>query len=171
MIKKIVAVFSVVACLSLTACANNDMNTYSSYDVGRESTVDFGTILQMREVKVQGENSGTGSIIGGTTGGLAGSALGNGGGQVVGVIGGILVGAIAGGVAEQEVKNRKGIEYTITKADGKTVTIVQNVGKDDEPLHKGERVMIQTRGSYRRVLPAESLPTEVKKPKDIETVQ
>jgi len=169
--KNLLAIFAILAGLTLTACAPTDtMNQYSEADVGRETTVEFGRIVRMREVKVRGQNTGTGAVIGGTAGGLAGSAIGNGNGQVAGVIGGLLIGAIAGGIAEQEMKNRKGIEYTITKRSGKTVTIVQNIAKDDVPLQRGARVMIQTSGQYMRVLPAEDLPDAVKKPHDIKVV-
>ena len=168
--KNLLAIFAVLACLTLTACAHDSMNNYSEADVGQETSVEFGRIVHMREVKITGKNTGTGVVVGGTAGGLAGSAIGNGNGQIAGVIGGLLIGAIAGGIAEQEMQNRKGIEYTITKRSGKTVTIVQNIAKDDEPLHKGARVMIQTQGTYMRVLPADDLPDAVKKPHDIKVV-
>lgn len=44
---------------------------------------------------------------------------------------------------------------------------MQNIAKDDEPLHRGQRVMIQTSGTYMRVLPADPLPTSITKPADI----
>ncbi len=108
----------------------------------------------------------------GATGlGLAGAQIGNGSGSVAGAIGGVVLGAIIGGVAEQQMQKRKGIEYTITKRNGKTITIVQNIMKDDMPLRKGERVMIQTTGQYMRGLPAEDMPENVKKAKDIKVYE
>lgn len=163
-----VALFSIFLTLAgLTGCVTDGQNTYSEADVGRETQVEFGRIVRAREVKVQGQNTGTGSVVGATGLGLAGAQIGNGSGSVAGAIGGVVLGAIIGGVAEQQMQKRKGIEYTITKRSGKTVTIVQNIQKDDTPLRKGERVMIQTTGSYMRVLPADDLPEKVKKPKDI----
>lgn len=167
-----VALFSILLTLAgLTGCVTDGQNTYSEADVGRETQVEFGRIVRAREVKVQGQNTGTGSVVGATAGGLAGSAIGKGDGSVAGIIGGVVIGAIIGGVAEQQARNRKGIEYTITKRSGKTVTIVQNIQKDDTPLRKGDRVMIQTTGSYMRVLPADDLPEKVKKPKDIKVYE
>lgn len=156
---------------TLTACVTDGQNTYSEADVGRETQVEFGRIVRAREVKVQGQNTGTGSVVGATGLGLAGSQIGNGSGSVAGAIGGVVLGAIIGGMAEQQMQKRKGIEYTITKRSGKTVTIVQNIQKDDAPLRKGDRVMIQTTGSYMRVLPADDLPEKVKKPKDIKVYE
>jgi outer membrane lipoprotein SlyB len=153
--------------LSLSACAVDSQNTYGWQDVGHETSVEFGRIVAARPVKIQGQNTGTGAAVGMGAGALAGNGIGDGNGQVAAIIGGALLGAIVGGVAEQQAQNRRGIEYTITKRSGKTVTIVQNIAKDDEPLHRGQRVIIQTSGNYMRVLPADQLPTSIKKPADI----
>ena len=51
------------------------------------------------------------------------------------------------------------------------MTVAQNQNKGDRVLQKGERVIIQTSGSYQRVLPAEHLPTEIKKPKGIKMAE
>lgn len=152
---------------TLSGCVTDSQNMYSESDVGRETATEFGRIVKVREVKIQGKNTGTGSAIGATAGGVAGSQIGNGNGSVAAALGGIVIGAIIGGVAEQQAQKRKGIEYTITKRNGKTVTIVQNIAKDDQPLRKGQRVLIQTSGSYMRVLPDDDLPEKIKRPKDI----
>lgn len=167
----------------LSGCATDSQNQYSSSDIGQQIDVDFGTVVAERQVKVQAENSGLGAAGGGLAGAGVGSAFGQGSGQGYAILGGLIVGAIAGGIAEHELQNRVGIEYTITKADGHTIIIVQNVAKDDKPIKVGQRVMIQTSGKsiiqsgdktvaqasgkYVRVLPAEDLPTEIKKPKGI----
>jgi outer membrane lipoprotein SlyB len=161
-----IALFALILTLStLTACVTDGQNTYSEADVGRETQIEWGRIVKAREVKIQGKNTGTGSVVGATAGGLGGAQIGNGSGSVAGAIGGVVLGAIIGGVIENQAQKRMGIEYTITKRNGKTVTIVQNIMKDDAPLRKGDRVMIQTTGSYMRVLPADDLPEKVKKPK------
>lgn len=50
------------------------------------------------------------------------------------------------------------------------MTIVQNMNKGDILLNPGQRVMVQTSGSYQRVLPADNLPTEIKRPQGIRVV-
>jgi outer membrane lipoprotein SlyB len=152
---------------TLTACVTDSQNSYSSLDVGKQVDVEFGRVVRVRTVKVQGQNTGVGSTIGATAGGVAGSQIGSGDGSVAGALGGIVIGAIIGGIAEHQAQQRKGIEYTITKRNGKTVTIVQNIAKDDAPLRKGQRVLIQTSGTYMRVLPDDDLPAKIKKPADI----
>lgn len=154
--------------LTLSGCVTDSQNAYSEFDVGRQVEVEFGRIVRVREVKIQGQNTGTGAVVGGAAGGIAaGNAIGSGDGSVAAAVGGVVIGAVIGSIIEQQAKNRKGIEYTITKRNGKTVTIVQNIAKDDAPLGKGQRVLIQTSGTYMRVLPDNDLPNKIKKPADI----
>jgi outer membrane lipoprotein SlyB len=51
--------------------------------------------------------------------------------------------------------------------NGKTLTVAQNVSEKDVIHAVGDRVMVQINGQYQRVLPANSLPTEIEKPKGI----
>lgn len=156
--------------LLLAACTTNSQNQYSAADTGKQVEVEFGRILSIREVKVQNPNTGAGAVGGGLAGAAAGSTIGSGTGNVYATLGAALVGVVAGSLIEQEIQNKKGIEYTITKSNGKTVTIVQNIAKDDVPLAPGQNVTIQTSGEYQRVMPADNLPDQVKKPKTIKLV-
>lgn len=153
--------------VALSACAHDGQSRYSEQDVGISSIVEFGTIINVREIDITGKNSGAGALAGGALGAGVGSNVGGGNGQAVGIIGGAIVGAIAGAAAEQAMANRKGIEYTITKESGQTVTVAQNLNPEDKVLAKGERVIVQISGSYQRVLPANDLPTEMNRPKGI----
>ena len=163
--KRILAAFCILA---LSACATpNGQNQYSATDVGQSTLVEFGTIINVREVGITGKSSGAGALAGGALGGAAASNMGNGNGQAVAVVGGVIIGAIAGAAAEQAAIDSKGIEYTIIKENAQTVTIVQNQNKDDRVLQKGERVIVQISGSYQRVLPASELPEQIKRPKGI----
>jgi hypothetical protein len=97
----------------------------------------------------------------------AGSYVGNGSGQIWAAGAGLLAGAIAGAAAEQAAANSTGVEYVVTTEQGKTMTIVQNMNPGDVLLPTGSRVMVQTSGSYQRVLPADALPESIKRPKGI----
>jgi outer membrane lipoprotein SlyB len=66
---------------------------------------------------------------------------------------GSVIGGIAGAAAEQAMANRQGIEYLIKFQNGNTESIVQNIAKTDEPIAKGECVMVQFGSNYQRVLP------------------
>ena len=59
---------------------------------------------------------------------------------------------------------------TIVTEKGETLTIAQYFKKDEPIIEVGQRVMVQTSGSYQRVLPAEHLPTEIKRPKGIKVI-
>jgi outer membrane lipoprotein SlyB len=70
-------------------------------------------------------------------------------------------------MAEQAASDHKGIEYVITIEKGETITIVQNLNSDEQPVKPGHRCMVQNSGMYQRVLPADDLPTKIKRPKRI----
>jgi outer membrane lipoprotein SlyB len=163
--KHIIALFAAVALL--TSCAHPSQSRYGFQDVGKKTTVSFGTIISEREVDITGQNTGTGALVGAGVGAGAGSYVGKGSGSIWAAAGSALAGAIVGGMAEQAISDRKGIEYVITLENGETVTIVQNISSDDLPLKQGDRVMVQGEGQYQRVLPAAALPEKVKRPKKI----
>ena len=155
------------AILPLAACAHPGQNRYGFQDVGKPTAVSFGTVITSRPVEITGQNTGTGAAVGLGAGAAAGSAFGSGNGQLGAVLAGALIGAIAGGMTEQAMQDRTGIEYTVTLENGKTLTIVQNIHEDGKPLRKGQRVMVQESGAYSRVLPADDMPTKIKRPKKI----
>lgn len=135
----------------LSGCAEQQgLDVYNANEVGKQSDISFGKIIAVHRVKIQGENSGAGVLAGAATGGVVGSTMGNGKGSALTTIAGALIGGIAGNAAEKAMKNRIGVEYIIKKEKGKTVSIVQNIGKDEMPLAVGQRVMIQTSGEYQK---------------------
>ncbi|MCM8736424.1 hypothetical protein M5E06_20055 [Azospirillum sp. A1-3] len=155
---------------SLAGCATQGQSRYSFQDVGRASVVEFGTVVASRQVDIRGQNTGVGGVVGGTAGGLAMSNVGQGSGNVAAILGGVLVGAAIGAMAEQAASDRIGIEYTITLANGKTITIVQEQAAGDRVFNPSERVMVQANGTYQRVLPADHLPNQIARPQGIKVV-
>ena len=148
--KKLFSTLVVLSSLTtLSACQSpQSQNTYDAAEVGKQTDIEFGVIRAVKHVKVQAEQSGVGTIGGAAAGGVAGSTVGGGKGAVLTAIGGAILGGLAGNAAESALRDKVGIQYIIRKENGKTVSIVQNIGKDDIPLHIGQRVMIQTTGSY-----------------------
>lgn len=104
-----------------------------------------GRVVSIREVAVRTSQSGVsdGTLIGGGVGAaggaVAGAAIGGTAGSAVlgGVLGGI-GGAIAGTAIDRN-SSRPGIEVTVQKDDGTTVTIAQ---RDDGDVQMGDRVII-----------------------------
>ncbi|WP_451983460.1 hypothetical protein [Azospirillum endophyticum] len=155
---------------SLAGCATQGQSRYSFQDVGRASAVEFGTVVASRPVDIRGQNTGVGGVVGGTAGGLAMSNVGRGTGNVAAILGGVLVGAAVGAIAEQAASDRVGIEYTITLANGKTITIVQEQAAGDRVFNPADRVMVQASGTYQRVLSADHLPNQIARPQGIKVV-
>jgi outer membrane lipoprotein SlyB len=159
---------SIILLACLTACTQPGQNRYGYQDVGRNTIVEFGTVISEREVDITGQNTGLGATAGALGGGLGGAYIGQGGGSLGAMLAGAVIAGVAGHMAEQAVSDHKGIEYVITTEKGATMTLVQNLNKDEAPIKPGHRVMVQTGGAYQRVLPADDLPTKIKKPKKIE---
>lgn len=154
--------------LTLSACAQQSgYSQYQQGEVGISSIADYGTIVAARKIGITGKNSGAGGLAGGTLGAATGANMGGGNGQLVGMVGGAIVGAVAGAATEQAMADHVGIEYTVVKQNGDTITVAQNQNVGDPILAVGSRVIIQTSGSYQRVLSATSLPEKMKRPKGV----
>lgn len=134
------------------ACANNGVapgyvNTASasssSYS-GYTPTGEAGRVVAVNDTSIRGGGgSGNGPMVGGLLGGLGGLAIGASGGRGIGggLIGGVLgaaAGAIGGAIFDRQTPGR-GIEVTVQKDNGQTVTIAQ---KDDGDVQLGDRVQI-----------------------------
>lgn len=114
----------------------------SGYGAYRGET---GRVMAIRETQVRGGGSGvsSGTLVGGGLGAAGGAAIGAAttnsvGGAVVGGLLGAVGGAIAGTAIDRN-SGRRGIEVTIQKDDGGTVTVAQY---DDGDVQMGDRVQI-----------------------------
>jgi outer membrane lipoprotein SlyB len=154
----------------MSGCASPGQSRYAVRDVGRASIVEFGTVVGARQVDIKGQNTGAGAIAGGAAGGIAMSGVGNSSGNAAAILGGVVAGAVVGAIVEQSLSDRTGIEYTITLANGKTITLAQEQQQGDRVFIPGDRVMVQANGTYQRVLAADHLPTEIARPKAIKVV-
>jgi outer membrane lipoprotein SlyB len=161
---------SIAALLVLAACQHPGQNVYRYDEVGKASLINFGTVVAVREVAVQGRNTGLGAATGAAAGGLAGSQFGSGGGSAAATLAGVIIGGIAGAMAEQGAANRTASEYTVVLETGVTMTVVQDHNDGERILQPGERVMLQVTGGTQRVLAAQGLPTEIKRPTGIAVI-
>jgi outer membrane lipoprotein SlyB len=104
-----------------------------------------GRVVAIREVPLRNGGSGVndGTLIGGGVGAaggaVAGAAIGGTAGSAI--LGGVLgaVGGAVAGTAIDQNSTRRGIEVTVQKDDGTTVTIAQ---RDDGDVQMGDRVVI-----------------------------
>ena len=165
---------AVAALLALTACtAHDSQNRYKDGEVGVSHSVEFGTVLNVREVEITGKNTGTGTLLGAGVGAGAGSYIGKGDGNIWATAGVALAGAVAGHFAEQAMNDRTGLEYVVNMQSGETKTIVQEKDEKDTPINPGDHVMLQycdgsshsqkcKDGAYQRLIPVKKLPPYVK---------
>ena len=125
-----------------------------------------GRVVSINDVRLRGGGGGggggsgpsNGTMIGGLLGGLGGIAIGASGGRGVGggLIGGVL-GAVGGAIAGTIIDNHtniggggRGIEVTVQKDNGQTVTVAQ---RDDGDVQLGDRVqVVQGRGGVAKVV-------------------
>jgi outer membrane lipoprotein SlyB len=142
--------FALLGALSAAGCAPvHSGSTYSRSQAGQEQRVSKGTILAMREVKVEGTDTGAGTIGGAVVGGAAGSTLGQGArANLAGAAVGAVLGAVVGAMAESRLTEATAIEFTVREENGATIAVVQ---ANDQGLREGERVAI-LRGSQVRIV-------------------
>jgi outer membrane lipoprotein SlyB len=121
-----------------------------------------GRVVSINDVSLRGGGggggSGSGTMIGGLLGGLGGIAIGASSGRGVGggLVGGVL-GAVGGAIAGNILQNHttiggggRGIEVTVQKDSGETVTVAQ---RDDGDVQLGDRVqVVQGRGGVAKVV-------------------
>jgi outer membrane lipoprotein SlyB len=137
---------------ALSGCATSTAgDTYSRDQVGSVNQVEMGTVLGVRQVKIEGTKSGIGTTAGVIAGGAAGSQIGGGtASNIIGGVAGAVVGGLIGAAAEEGLTRDTGYEYSIKLDDGRTVTIVQ---AGDAAIAPGTRVQVIF-GERARVVPA-----------------
>ena len=142
MIKRVLVV-SMVG-LSLVGCVNNDTlsgDVYTASEAKQVQNVSYGTIVNVRQVQIQGGDDS--NVIGAIGGAVLGGSLAT------------AAGAVAGGVAGQGVQSAmnktQGVELEIRKDDGNTIMVVQKQGNTH--FSPGQRVVLASNGSQVTVSP------------------
>lgn len=150
--KKLTLSCLLLASLVLSGCASSlGGSTYSRSEARGEMSVRIGTVLAVRDVKIEG--SGTaGAITGATLGGLAGASHSGGkGGAALSIIG-LVGGAMIGNAIGKGITDAPGLEVTIQLVDGSLISIVQE--RDVQlSLKAGDKVRVIGSGSKTRVGP------------------
>lgn len=136
-------------CLFLVACSSNpSATTYSRDQTLAVQQVQFGTVLAVQNVNIEGSKSGVGTVAGGVIGGVAGSGVGHGRGSAVAAV----VGAVAGGLIGDKVENaatkKAGLELTVQLDNGNVISVVQQA---EETFMVGDQVRLLTRHGVARV--------------------
>lgn len=122
----------------------------SPTQVAYSAPMGAGRVVSIREVGLAGtggsygSGNGNGALMGGIIGGGIGATLGaitsnTVGGGLVGLLLGSVGGAIAGTIADGQRSGGRGIEVTVQRDDGQSVTVAQ---RDDGDVQLGDRVQI-----------------------------
>ena len=142
-------ILSLAAAAFLAACSTTSPDVVQRGDAQRLAQVQDATVLSVRSVVVDGNQSGGGAAAGGVIGGIAGSTVGGRReGVVVGVLGAV-VGAVAGNAVERMSTREDAIEILVQLRNGERRAIVQ--AKAAEALNPGDQVILVTTGSKVRV--------------------
>lgn len=141
--------------LVLSACAGGlGSDDYSRSGVGQLNRTDTGTVLSVRDVRIEGTKSGVGTGAGAIAGAAGGASIGQGdAAEIAGAVGGAVLGGLIGAAAEEGLTRQRGTEYVIQRANGSVVTVVQ--GADAQPIAPGTPVIILF-GDRVRVIPDSS---------------
>lgn len=145
--------FSVALVLALGACASSSPDVIQRGDAQRLSKVEDGVVLTVRNVVVDGSQSGIGAAVGGVTGAVAGATRGgsNAESNVIGLLVGV-AGAAAGNAIERMSTREDATELLIQLKGGERRAVVQ--AKGGELFVPGDAVILITTGGKVRVVKA-----------------
>jgi outer membrane lipoprotein SlyB len=157
MFKQLVTVAAIATLGTLAACQTASPDVVNRYDAQRLSSVQDATVLSIRPVTLQGNQSGVGTVGGAVIGGIAGSNVG--GPRTSGIVG--IVGAIAGGIVgnaiERDATQQQAVEILVQLKNGDRRSVVQGVGGD--VFAAGDPVIMVTTGGRTRVMRAPPVTT------------
>lgn len=151
---------TLAAALVLAACSTTNPDVVQRGDAQRLAQIQDATVLSVRDVVVDGNQSGTGALTGGVIGGIAGSSRSGGREAVaIGVVGAV-AGAVIGNTVERLGTRESAVELLLQLKNGERRAIVQ--AKGNETLAAGDAVILVTTGSKTRVTkaPAAGSPTQ-----------
>jgi len=126
--------------LLLSGCMESRSGNVYTRDQARTSqSVNYGTILRVELVTIEGSQSGAGTLAGGAMGGVLGSAVGSGSGRAIATVGGAILGGVAGAAAEKGLTTTQGVELEVELDNGELLVVVQ---ENDAVYRVGDRIRV-----------------------------
>ena len=133
----------------LTGCVGSQSgSSYSRSQTRGEMNVRMGVVESVRQVAIEGTQSGVGAVAGGAIGGVAGSTVGQGKGSTIGSVVGAVLGGVAGQAIEEKTTKKDGLEITVKLDSGQLIAVTQEA---DEQFHSGDRVRVLSGSGVTRV--------------------
>ena len=133
----------------LAACTTTSPDVVQRYDAQRMSQVQDATVLSVRPVTVEGNQTGLGGVAGGVVGSMAGGSLGGRRDGAVGSVIGLVAGAVIGNAVERQSTREDAVEVLVQLRNGERRAIVQARG--NETLLAGDAVILVSTGGRTRV--------------------
>jgi len=151
-IQKLMALSLIAGSLIISGCASSlQGDSYSREDARQVQSVQYGTIEDVRLVKIEGTKTPIGTAAGAAVGGVAASSIGEGKGAAVAAVIGAVAGGLAGSAAEEQLTKTQGVELVIRMMNSsKSISIVQAYDPA-KPFHVGDRVRLMTVNGQTRV--------------------
>ena len=129
-----------ISLIAATGCVESSSGVVFSRDEAiRAQDIYFGTVTEVREGKIEGEQSGIGAIGGTAAGGVVGNLFGGGKGNDVATVAGAIAGAVAGNAIEKSVTSSQALQITVQLDSGRTIVVVQ---EKDVMFTAGQRVRV-----------------------------
>ena len=139
-ISKLIMIPLLMVPLMIAGCQSSRSGRVYSRDQARVTqSVYYGTVLEVKNVQIEGTKSGFGMIAGGVLGGFLGNTVGGGTGRKLATAGGAVAGAAAGAAGEEAATRKKGLEITVELDNGQIIAVVQEA---DDQYAVGDRVRI-----------------------------
>jgi outer membrane lipoprotein SlyB len=141
---------------TLAGCVNDNTlsgDVYSASEAKQVQNVTYGTIVNVRQVQIQGgdENNVVGALGGAVLGGFLGNTVGGGTGRSLATAAGAVAGGVAGQSVQGAMNKSQGVELEIRKDDGSSIMVVQKQG--NSRFAAGQRVALATNGRQVTVSP------------------
>jgi outer membrane lipoprotein SlyB len=145
---------------TLAACTTTSPDVVQRGDAQRLSTVQDATVLSVRNVVVDGQQSGTGATTGAVLGGVAGSTRSSGRESAAIAVAGAVAGAVIGNAIERGATKEDAVELLLQMKNGDRRAVVQ--AKAGETFQPGDPVVLITTGGKTRVAraPAGTQPAQ-----------
>ena len=138
--------------LTLAACSTTSPDIVRREDANRLSSVSDAVVLSVRQVQVEGQQSGVGGAAGGVVGAIAGSSVGGSRESAAFGVLGAVAGAVVGNAVERTATGEQALEILVQLRGGDRRAIVQAQGEDR--FQQGDPVILVTTGGKVRVVKA-----------------
>jgi outer membrane lipoprotein SlyB len=147
--RPLISALAVATLATLGACTTSNPDVVRRYETQRLSQVYDATVLSVRPVTVEGNQSGLGAGAGAVAGGVAGSTIGGHRDSIVGTVVGAVVGGVIGNAVERGATRENAVEIVVQLRNGERRAIVQGAGA--EQWAPGDAVVLVTTGGRTRI--------------------